>query len=763
MALGLGGNALALVFKIEATGAKATEEEIKHLRTAMNRELGSMKSEASSAFNSIGQSIGLSNSALSALSGVATVAVSGLTILAGAATTTAFAIFEITKEAAHVGEELSHLIEKTGLSAKTITSLKFAAEESGLTLQGLDTGMKLFANTVAKAAQGSEQAGEALKRLGVTPKQALEDLDGTLAKVFKKIYDAPPGIEKMSLAADAFGRRMGANLIPLIESFHGNLGELIKRADELGVTLDEKGVKSLADFERSMNALKAQVSGLERLFATELAPTLTEFFKNLSVFLSENKAQFSAWGTAVAETVRGIEIAFKSTFGQTVISVVVAATKALMPLIAALQYVLQLLRYIGSGDAGVTDPRFKTKGYDPKTGLPDDAKPRDIGDLEANLGKTRGGGGGGGRVKKAKEEKSELDKLWEDQNAKYKQINDAMQAILDQGDKAFEASQKKRADLTLTLSDALDKQREALNALKFGEDSNLESATKAIVKLLEEAQAAGVLTEEMKALAAEYLKTAAATDELIAKTRAYEESLKKLREEEEMERQAIESAAPPTVKKTTGPTSAIDQLFGAIHTNLTGTKQTAALAGLEAITGAFEALAQAVGQAVEAWVLYGKIDIRKVTAQILAGVAAQAAVKAVFELAEGFAALALAFFGLPNAGESASAHFAAAAIYGSIAGIAAVAGRFAASNQFSESATARGSGASTGTGTGASGTTAQPGVTSIGRSVGSPQIINHVLEFKVKGGVVVDEVVRDYQLNGRTRIIFRNDGVVAAR
>lgn len=113
-----------------------------------------------------------------------------------------------------------------------------------------------------------------------------------------------------------------------------------------------------------------------------------------------------------------------------------------------------------------------------------------------------------------------------------------------------------------------------------------------------------------------------------------------------------------------------------------GLGASAAAAIGDTLTSVFEGIADAVGQAVEAFVLYGKIDLRKVTAQIIASIAAQAAAKAAFELAEGLAMLALAFFGHPGAGPSASAHFAAAAAYGAIAGIAAVAGRAVAGNSF---------------------------------------------------------------------------------
>lgn len=98
------------------------------------------------------------------------------------------------------------------------------------------------------------------------------------------------------------------------------------------------------------------------------------------------------------------------------------------------------------------------------------------------------------------------------------------------------------------------------------------------------------------------------------------------------------------------------------------------------IGGVLGQMAEGVGSLIEAWVLFGDLGpnaVRKMTASILAGLAAQAAVKAIFQLAEGFAAL---FF---NPAEAA-AHFKAAALYGAVALTAAVAGRAIAGDSFKE-------------------------------------------------------------------------------
>lgn len=110
----------------------------------------------------------------------------------------------------------------------------------------------------------------------------------------------------------------------------------------------------------------------------------------------------------------------------------------------------------------------------------------------------------------------------------------------------------------------------------------------------------------------------------------------------------------------------------------------------EILRNSFLQVADAIGQTVQNWVLLGETGpavMRKILAQALASIAAEAAVNAVKELALGFATL---FF---NPAESAS-HFTAAALWGSIAGVSAIAGRAVAGDLFKP----KGSGSGSGTG-----------------------------------------------------------------
>lgn len=165
---------------------------------------------------------------------------------------------------------------------------------------------------------------------------------------------------------------------------------------------------------------------------------------------------------------------------------------------------------------------------------------------------------------------------------------------------------------------------------------------------------------------------------------------------------------------------------------------------------AFGTLAQGIGQIVESYVLLGETGpsvMRKLFAQVLATLAKEAAVKAIFELAEGFAML----FVNPAA---AGAHFTAAAIYGSVAGVAAIAGRSVAGDLFKQK-TASAGGLSSSQGSGQLNTITQ------NRNQPQVQIIRHEHTFRVESNDshIVKIVSRDLKTGGSLREFAMNDGI----
>lgn len=181
----------------------------------------------------------------------------------------------------------------------------------------------------------------------------------------------------------------------------------------------------------------------------------------------------------------------------------------------------------------------------------------------------------------------------------------------------------------------------------------------------------------------------------------------------------------------------------------------------EILRGTFLSVADAIGQTVQNWVLLGETGpavMRKILAQALANIAAEAAVNAIKELALGFATL---FF---NPAESA-AHFTAAGLWASIGVGSALAGRAVAGDLFkSKSAGAGGGTRGSGNGNG------EINPLNLARNAGpgAPQQVVPIIQPIVRVAIVPDgtkigaafsaHVVDDYSNNGPIRQVISGDG-----
>lgn len=157
----------------------------------------------------------------------------------------------------------------------------------------------------------------------------------------------------------------------------------------------------------------------------------------------------------------------------------------------------------------------------------------------------------------------------------------------------------------------------------------------------------------------------------------------------------------------------------------------------------FLQVADAIGQTVANWVLLGETGpavMRKILAQALAALAAEAAVNAIKELALGFAMLFI------NPAES-GAHFTAAALWASIGGVAAIAGRGVAGDLFKPKTASSGGGSSA----------PRPLDTVVeqGRNQRQPPVVH--INITHAEGMIVKTVVDDFNNGGLTRETIQRD------
>jgi hypothetical protein len=117
-----------------------------------------------------------------------------------------------------------------------------------------------------------------LDALGIATKNAAGEvlpLNTILAETADKFAGMPNGIEKTNLASDIFGKRIGSQLIPLLNKGSAGLAEATAKAKELGLVFSSDDLKIRADNVAAMREFKAQTDGLFVSLGRELVPAMT--------------------------------------------------------------------------------------------------------------------------------------------------------------------------------------------------------------------------------------------------------------------------------------------------------------------------------------------------------------------------------------------------------------------------------------------------------------------------------------------------------
>lgn len=292
--MAISSGAAELIFRAAGDTDDARKEFSK-----LRSEIKDTTTEGKGRFESFTQSLGLSEKGAASLAGalplIGAAATAAATVAVTAAVSIARSLFEASKEAADFGSQIFDAGQKTGLSAEKLSAMKFAADQSGTSLETITQSAAKFARTIDSAGQGSEKAKDVLDRLGVTS----SDLDTALAQALKTIAETEDGTEQMALAMAAFGRS-GADLLPFIKSFDGDLDGLVRKAKQLGVTIDDEAARAADEFGDTLDTLNAQLTAVGRTVGFAVMPQFTKLATELSDWIGKNQGEISRWGSVVA-------------------------------------------------------------------------------------------------------------------------------------------------------------------------------------------------------------------------------------------------------------------------------------------------------------------------------------------------------------------------------------------------------------------------------------------------------------------------------
>ena len=188
-------------------------------------------------------------------------------------------------------DRLGKVSDVIGVNIQTLQKFRFAAEQSGVSVEQADVALRRFSRRLGEAQKGTGELAPALRRLGID----VRNTDGTFKSAEEILFEFADGIaatedqtQRLALAFKAFDSE-GAELVKVLAQGSDGLRAFFREAVDLGFILDRETVKGVEEFNDELNKLKIILIGLANRLVAELSPALKQITEDLIEFIKSFK------------------------------------------------------------------------------------------------------------------------------------------------------------------------------------------------------------------------------------------------------------------------------------------------------------------------------------------------------------------------------------------------------------------------------------------------------------------------------------------
>jgi hypothetical protein len=176
----------------------------------------------------------------------------------------------ITRSATAIDQLAKHA-DKLGIAVNELQFLRFAADQTGVSMQSLDTGLQRMTRRVAEAAQGTGAAKNALEELGLSASQLnAMSPDQQFQAIARAMANIGNQGDKVRLAMQIFDTEG----VGLVNTMAANLEDLRSEFDELGLSLTRSQAAAVESFNDSRSKLAQIFDGIRNHVTATVAPAL---------------------------------------------------------------------------------------------------------------------------------------------------------------------------------------------------------------------------------------------------------------------------------------------------------------------------------------------------------------------------------------------------------------------------------------------------------------------------------------------------------
>lgn len=211
----------------------------------------------------------------------------------------------LTKHAVEAGDAIAKLSKNVGVSSGFLQGLQFAANQSGVETEALNSALLKFNKTIGDAANGSKEVIASFKNIGVSVTDASGNLKSS-EELFLEVADGIGSLgseaQQASALVNLFGRS-GAQMVELFQGGSASIEKFRKEAEDLGLVISDDLLKGAEDLDDQMGILSRALSTQVTSAILSLAPEI----QKLTEFLIEGAkttAEYVKGFTQITESAR---------------------------------------------------------------------------------------------------------------------------------------------------------------------------------------------------------------------------------------------------------------------------------------------------------------------------------------------------------------------------------------------------------------------------------------------------------------------------
>jgi hypothetical protein len=193
--------------------------------------------------------------------------------------------YEFSRSIASSLNDIDRQAKVVGMSTDEFQKWNYAAKMSDVEAQSLAKGFKFLSRNMSEAAQGSGNAYDSFKAMGLEVKDtsgSLKPLNSMMKEVMDKFARWADGPEKIAISLALFGRS-GETLIPLLNKGSAGFAEFAREAEKLGIILGKDLIDGGSKAEDTFKKLEARTTALK----LSLAPVGSAFIEFFNLIVSE--------------------------------------------------------------------------------------------------------------------------------------------------------------------------------------------------------------------------------------------------------------------------------------------------------------------------------------------------------------------------------------------------------------------------------------------------------------------------------------------